>query len=133
MILNPFVSWSLGFLIVLFSIILGEVSIAFNDYVFHRLGINRNILLILFWSLFLVGPLFAAYSARQHKLAIGLSYILIIPIMASIAHYINGMIGSTIDFKGWQGALTVLKIYFVAGSVLVVIGTFIGILFSRKK
>lgn len=131
--LNPFTAWSLGFLIILLSIILGELSIAFNDYVYERIGVNQNILAIIFWCLFGVGAYIASYYSKGFKLLLGLSFIFITPLTVAIAHYLNGRLGSVIDFDGLSGTVVVFKIYFFTSSFFVLIGTFLGVFFSREK
>jgi len=103
----------------------------FDSYVYFRLGLNRKFILIALWALpFLAAFIVAYYS--EHKL---LRSILLIPILAlsgSIAHYINGELGGVVDLTGFYGAFIVLKIYLLMGGILILFGTALGILVSRK-
>jgi len=130
--LNPFTAWALGFVIILVSIICGEASIAFNDFFYHQMGISKNLFSLLLWTLFFVAAYAASYYSKTFKIFLGLSYILVIPITAAIAHYINGLLGAVIDFDGVNGAIVVFKIYFLVAIVFASIGTALGVFFSKK-
>lgn len=130
--LKPVTAWSLGFLIILLSVIFGEVSIAFNDYFYHRLGINKNLFSLFLWALFLVAAYVASYYSKAFKTFLGLSYILVIPITATLVHYMNGLLGTVIDFDGVSGAIVVFKIYFLVAVIFASIGTCLGVFFSKK-
>jgi len=126
-------AWSLGFIVILLFIILSELSFFFGEYLFHRLGISRNLVLILLWGLPLLAAFLTSYYAREHKLILGLSFLLIVPLLGTAAHYSNWKIGAAVDFGGVSGAIAILKIYFVINSLLVLIGTGLGLLLSKTK
>lgn len=131
--LTPTKAWSLGLLIILLFLTIGELSAAFNEYVFHRLGINRSIFLFILWMFPLLAAFITSYFSSKYKVILGLSYILIVPILGALAHYINGELGGTVDFTGVSGAIMTFKIYFVINSILVVIGTGLGVLSSKEN
>jgi len=131
--LKPFTAWSIGFFIILLSVIFGEVSIAFNDYFYYRLGINKNLFSLVLWSLFFVAAYVASYYSKAFKMFLGLSYMLVIPITAAIVHYINGLLGTPIDFDGASGAIVVFKIYFLVAIIFASMGTCLGVFFSKKR
>ncbi|MES2675648.1 MAG: hypothetical protein V4660_15515 [Pseudomonadota bacterium] len=131
--INHFFAWGMGYLLILMSILLGELSVAFHDYFYQRLGLNRNILLTLLWGLFFLAAYIASYYSSRFKLLLGFSYIFVIPLTAAIVHYVNEQLGTTVDFSGIAGAVTVFKIYFFAGGFLAVAGTLLGLFFSRNK
>jgi hypothetical protein len=43
-------AWGLGVLLVLAFAVIGELIVAFDDYVISRLGMNRNAVLMVLWS-----------------------------------------------------------------------------------
>ena len=126
-------AWTLGIFILVMSSALGELSLVFDDYVFHRIGIARNAFIWSSWLLPLVAAFLAARYSQAHKLLAGLSYLILLPLIGSIAHYINGELGGAVDFTGLPGAVATFKIYFGIGSIVVPISTFLGIALSRKK
>jgi hypothetical protein len=124
--------WAVGMLLILTFAVLGELFTVFNDYVFHRLGLNRNAVMTVLWVL----PFFAAYFASRysetHKVLTGLSFMLLFPLVGSVAHYINGELGGPVDFVGLSGAALIFKLYFAVGSILVIAGTLLGLLLSKR-
>ncbi|MCU7850531.1 MAG: hypothetical protein KZQ89_21675 [Candidatus Thiodiazotropha sp. (ex Lucinoma kastoroae)] len=124
--------WMLGLLILLMFVVLGELSVVFGDYVFHRLSIDRSTLLWILWLMPLVAAYVAARYSMTHKLLAGLSYLILLPLIGAVAHYINGEFGGTVDFTGLQGAVTTFKIYLGVGSIVVLVGTFLGIALSKN-
>ena len=126
-------AWSLGLSILIFFIISSELTVVFHDYIFYRLGINRNILLTLLWSLPFFSAFIASYYSKKYKLFYGLSYILLLPLFGAFVHYINGELGGVIDFRGLSGAIVLFKIYLMVGSIIITIGTILGVAFSRQK
>lgn len=126
-------AWGLGVLLILAFAIVGELLVAFDDYVFHRLGVDRNLTLSILWVLPLVAAYVAARYSPQHKLLAGLSYLLILPFVGAAAHFVSGVLGTTVDFKGLSGARLVFGMDLAIGSLLIVTGTFVGVLLSRPK
>ena len=124
-------AWTLGVLLILAFAIVGELLVAFDDYVFHRLGVDRNLTLSILWVLPLVAAYVATRYSRQHKLLAGLSYLVILTFVGAAAHFASGLLGATVDFKGLSGARMVFGIDLAIGSLLIVTGTFVGVLLSR--
>ena len=125
--------WALGVLLILAFAVLGELLVIFNDYVFHRLGINRNALLLALWALPILASYIASYYSEKHKLLMGLSYLILFPLIGAAAHYINGELGGTVDFVGLYGSAATFKLYFGVGSILVILGTSLGLLLSKRR
>ena len=123
--------WALGFLLILASAVLGELVVLLDDYVFHRVGINRNALLLVLW----LSPILASYIAsrysERHKLLMGLSYVVLFPLTAAVVHYISGALGGTVDLVGLPGAVATFKLYLQIGSILVILGTTLGLVLSK--
>ena len=113
--------------------VLGELSVLFGDYVFHRVGINRNALLLVLWIL----PTLAAYVAsrysERHKLLMGLSYVIVFPLIGAVVHYISGQLGGVVDFDGLPGIMATFKLYLGVGSILVILGTALGLVLSKSN
>ncbi len=53
--------WAIGFLLILIFILVGELTVIFNDYVFHRLSINRTIFILVLWILPFAASFLASY------------------------------------------------------------------------
>jgi hypothetical protein len=121
-------AWGIGVALVVAFAILGELAIGFGDYVFHRLGANRNIVLGALWILPLAASFVATRYSAQRKLLAGLSFLLIVPLIGTIAHLLAGALGASVDFDGVRGAPTVFAIYLVVGGLTVTAGTILGLL-----
>lgn len=52
-----------GFLAILLFVTVGELSVRFNEYVFHRLGINRTVFMTVLW----MHPVVAAFMAACYS------------------------------------------------------------------
>lgn len=120
--------WAIGVALVVAFAILGEVAVIFSDYVFHRLGLNRDLVLGGLWIL----PLAASYVATRYsadrKLLAGLSFLLVVPLIGTLAHLVSGALGANVDFEGFSGGRIVFGLYLVIGGLVVVIGTILGLL-----
>jgi hypothetical protein len=124
--------WSLGVLLILAFAVLGELIVLLDDYVFHRVGINRNALLLILWILPILASYIASRYSERHKL-LGLSYVILFPLIGAVVHYISGELGGTVDFVGLPGAMATFKLYLGIGSILVILGTALGLLFSKRN
>lgn len=124
--------WNLGILLILAFAILGELIVLLDDYTFYRVGVSRNALLLFLWIL----PIFASYVAsrysEKYKLLMGLSYVLLFPLIGAVVHYISGELGGTVDFVGLPGAMAIFKLYLGVGSILVILGTALGLVLSKQ-
>lgn len=125
--------WQLGFLVILLFVLIGELSATFHDYVFYRVGVNRNVFLFVLWILPPGAAFIASYFSTRYKLLSGLSYAIVLPILGATAHYVSGQLGAPIDFAGLRGSLIVLKIYFFLGAIAASVGTTLGLLLSRQR
>ncbi len=126
-------AWQLGLLVLLLNVIMNELALVFDDYVYHRMGINQKYLSFVLWSFPLFAAYIASYYSGKYKVVLGLSYMLIFPFMATLGHYINGKLGGAVDFVGIPGAIVFFKIHFVISSFIIIIGTALGTLISSGK
>ena len=130
---NTLKAWSIGLLILLLFAVLGEAVVAFHDYTFGRIGIAKNTILYILWVLPLAAAFIATYMAESKKIIVGLSYLVLFPLLAALIHYLHGELGGTVDFGGVKGAVFVFKLYFYIGSALTILGTILGLLLSKSK
>lgn len=126
-------AWSIGCLIIILFVVLGELTVVFHDYSFSRLGLERNTVLYVLWLLPLVASFIAARYSQVHGIVFALSYAIILPASGALGHYINGVLGGVRDFVGISGALVIFKVYFSIGGTLIMIGALFGAIFSIKK
>lgn len=125
--------WSLGVLLILAFAVLGELIVLLDDYVFHRVGINRNALLLVLWILPILASYVASRYSEKRKLLMGLSYLILFPLIGAVVHYISGELGGTVDFVGLPGAMATFKLYLRVGSILVILGTALGLVLSKQN
>jgi len=121
-------AWGIGMALVVAFAILGQLASAFGDYVFFRLGINRDVVLGALWLLPLAAAYIATRYAPERKLLAGLSFVLVVPLIGACAHLLSGALGANVDFEGLSGARIVFGIYLVLGGLVAVIGTILGLL-----
>lgn len=125
-------AWVQGFLLVVLFVVVGEWSISFSGLVFHRLGIDRNTFLVVLWVIPLVAAFVAARFSDRHKVVAGLSFMLVVPLIAAFGHYLSWLISAARDFQGVPGAIVVFKIYLIPSAITALIGTSLGMLASSK-
>jgi hypothetical protein len=125
--------WSVGVLLILAFAVLGELLVLLDEYVFHRVGINRNALLLVLWVLPILASYIASRYSERHQLLMGLSYVILFPLIGAVVHYISGELGGTVDFVGLPGAMTIFTLYLAVGSILVILGTALGLLLSKRN
>lgn len=125
--------WSTGVLIIVAFVFVGELSLVFGEYVFYRLGINRDVFMLVLWALPFIASFVATYYASSLKLVYGLSYLLLFPLIGALGHYINTKLGGTVDFTGIAGAVEIFKIYLSIGGILILIGSFLGLVLSKVR
>jgi len=131
--LNVGGSWILGVLLLLMMVVIAELTVAFDDYIFHRLGINRNLLSILLWTLPFFAAFITSYYSKKYKVLLGLSFALLTPAFAALGRYLNGEMGGAVDFTGSTGAILYFKINFVIAALVAIIGTALGYLLSERR
>jgi hypothetical protein len=120
--------WAIGVALVIAFAILGELAVVFGDYVFHRLRLNRNIVLGALWILPLAASYIATRYSTDRKLLAGLSFLLVVPFIGALAHLVSGALGANVDFEGLSGGRIVFGIYLITGGLVVIIGTILGLL-----
>jgi len=112
--------------------VLGELTVLLDDSIHSRVGINRNTALLALWALPILASYVASRYSKRYKLMMGLSYVIVFPVIGSAVHYINGELGGKVDFVGLTGAITTFKLYFGIGSILVILGTALGLMRSKR-
>jgi len=119
-----------GFLLISLFVILGELTVTLDNYVYFRLGLTRNFILLVLWTFPCLASFIVAYYS-DHKMWFSISLIPVLSLLGSLVHYINGLFGGVVDFTGMNGAFVVFKIYFTIGSILIIAGALLGIFISR--
>lgn len=102
-------AWSIGCLIIILFVVLGELTVVFHDYSFSRLGLERNTVLYVLWLLPLVASFIAARYSQVHGIVFALSYAIILPASGALGHYINGVLGGGQRFCGHLGGISYLQ------------------------
>jgi hypothetical protein len=120
-------------LLILAFAVTGELFIAFNDYVFHRLGLNRNFVMTALLAAPFAAAFIAARYTKQYRVAAGLSYLVLYPAIGAAAHWVSGVLGATVDFAGGAGALRVFRLELAIGSLPVIAGTVLGVLLPSRE
>ena len=125
-------AWGIGVALVFLSLILGELAVIFNDYVFARLGVSRNIYFLFLWLILAAASAVTAYRAPAWKLALGVSLGVVTPTLAAAIHYVGSSF-SGLDMAGIEGAIVVFSLYFLIGGVAALSGAFVGCYFSVRR
>ena len=112
--------------------VFGELIVLLDDYVFVRVGVSRNSLLLALWLLPLLAPCVTSYFSNKHKLLLSLSYMIFFPLIVASVHYISVEVGGAVDFVGFAGAVAVFKLYFALGSGPIILGAVLGLMLSKR-
>lgn len=125
--------WLIGLIICIIFTIIANSLILNHDLIFHRLGINRNLLVSLLWIIPIYASFTATYHAERNKALLGLSYTIAIPLIGTTAHYILGESGATLDLTGFNSLGVVFCLYTFFSLISSTVGTLLGLFFSRAK
>ena len=120
---------SISVVIIIIYVILGKITALFGDYIFTRVGMNRNVMLMVLWILpFMASFLITRYSIK-YKVIYGLSLAILTTIISVVVNYLIGLSGYGIDFSGFNGAVELFKILFIVNIFIALIGTLSGLIF----
>lgn len=120
-------------LLLLLNVIISEFAVVIDDYVYHRLGVNRGYFSMFLWLFPLLAAFIASFYSRKRKLISGLSYILVFPVLASMVHYLNGEFGGAVDFVEGSGIIVFFKVHLTISAIIITIGAFLGVAFSKGE
>ncbi len=129
--MSLFERWITGVVIIIIFSISIEAILYFHTYVYTRLGVSKNIIMILLWTVPMLVSLYIAYTAEKYNIVLGLSYIPVVIVSLLLFHYINGSIGGKIDLIGFAGLKALFPILLVASSIACGIGTFLGAVLKK--
>ena len=124
--------WAVGVVIVVASCLLGELVGVVDSYVFARVGLNRDLVLVVIWGLLLVAAFVATYFSESRKLLAGLSMMVVFPVVGTLIHFFTGAVGVKVDFGGIAGAVVTFRLFALFGGILVALGTFLGLVLPKK-
>lgn len=117
-------------IIVISCFLLWSASL-FQSYVYSRVHVNRDVLLIIFWFLPASASFLAYFRRARTPLLISLGYILLLSGLLSLVHFIQGEMGIAIDFSGIAGLKVIGGVYFFISTVSIGIGGIAGF-FARS-
>ena len=129
--MSLFERWVAGVVIIIVFSISIEAILYFHDYIYIRLGINRNVIMLLLWTVPILVSLCIACTAEKYNIVLGLSYIPVVVVSLLLFHFVNGSIGGKIDFVGVAGVKALFPILFFASSIACGIGTFLGAILKK--
>lgn len=108
-------------------IILGEASVVFHEYVFHRIGMNRNVLLSVLWLVPLSAAYFLVLLSKSFAFWQLTLNVIFISIVGSGVHYLISLLGVSVDLNGWAGLKVMFKSYLVLGGIVTFIGALLAL------
>jgi hypothetical protein len=123
----------MGSAIILFFVFLGQILVIFDEYVFYRIGVNRNFLMAALWILPFLAAFTTSFYLRYFSFWLISMYIIALPLLAAMVHYLYGELGGVVDFSGIPGAFVIFNIFFVVGAVVLLAGAGIGVLASQIR
>jgi hypothetical protein len=123
--------WWIEFLLIAAFVLMSELSIVFREYVYIRLGLNRNVVLGALWLLPVIASFLVTYFSTQRKALMGLSFILVLCVLGPLVHFFFGWLGATIDLGGLPGLKVTFQIYLILGALTIGFGTVAGVLFRK--
>ncbi|WP_224038955.1 hypothetical protein [Paraburkholderia unamae] len=125
--------WLIGLALVVIFFALGKILDSIGGYQVERIGLNTKYISITLWLIpLIVTFMVTRYSSRWAGLP-GLSYLMLIPVIAVIFNWIDELCGVAVDFSGLSGALVIFKIAFVYSLIPVLVGFMLGIAFKERS
>ncbi|WP_213231759.1 hypothetical protein [Caballeronia sp. NK8] len=131
--MRAFKFWLMGLIMIFVFLSISNLLMEIGDYQFARIKLNVDLALLVLW----VVPAFSSFLASRHSMSWiglpGLSYLILIPILAVAIEKVKGISGMQVDFPGTRGAWIVFQIYFLCSLVPVLIGFAAGIIFRDRS
>ena len=118
--------WIIGNIILIIFFICAEGISYFSSYVYERIGLNRNILLLLLWIIPIYVSYYVTANTKNYSIIFGLSFIVILPFLGGLIHYVSTKYIGSVDFIGIKGVIEIIKIYSLIGILTVSLGTVLG-------
>lgn len=131
--MNDAKAWWMGFALIVVFVFIGELTLAFKEYVFYRLGLNRDLILSAFWLLPVVASFLVVYLSKKGRTFKGLSLIPVLSVLGPLAHFLAGHLGATIDLAGLPGIKVTFPIYLVLSVITIGLGTILGALIKQRR
>ena len=110
---------------------LGTALAFFPTYVYTRIGVNRNAVLIFLWSMPAAASFIVAMKAKAAPLLQGLSFVIVVTILGPLSHLFADYFGATVDLGGLEGLRATVPIFFVMSVITVGAGAVAGMLFRK--
>ncbi|SQI38608.1 Uncharacterised protein [Leminorella richardii] len=119
---------TIGITIIVISCFLLWSASLFQSYVYSRIHVSRDLLLTIFWLLPASASFLAYFRRARAPLLISLGYTLLLSVLMSLVHLIQGEIGVAIDFSGIDGLKVIGGVYFFISAVSIGAGGVVGAL-----
>ena len=129
--MNDAEAWWIGFALILAFILMGELTVAFRDYIYGRLGLSRNVVSTVLWLMPVIASFLVVALSTKRRVLKSLSYIVVLSVLGPLAHFVSGQLGATIDLAGLPGLNVTFQIYLVLSALTVGFGAMMGFLFKR--
>lgn len=130
--MNDVKAWWAGFALIVTFVLMSELIIIFRDYVYNRLGLSRDLILIMLWLLPTIASFLVVYLSRNRRVLKGLSLILVLNLLGPLVHFLSGQLGATIDLAGLPGLKITFQIYLVLSTLTIGFGAVMGMFFKKK-
>lgn len=121
-----------GLYLILSLVLLGEFLAVLGGYIFERLNLDRNLVLISLWTL-PIGAAFLSALEPVGKVRVAFVYLLVLCILGPAFHFLIGELWSPIDFGGWQGLKVTFPIYLFFGFFALGLGSMLGIFYIKLR
>lgn len=131
--MNDTKAWWIGFVPIVAFVLMGELTVVFKEYVYSRLGLNRNLILSVLWLLPIIASLAVVSLSKKRRVLRGLSLILVLSVLGPLVHFVSGQFGATIDFAGLPGLKVTFPIYLVLSTPTIGLGTVVGMLVKKSN
>lgn len=70
--------WWAGCSVLFFFVLTSELTVVFNEYVYGRLGLNRNALVSALWALPICAAFLVSYFSKKKRLLKALSLVVVL-------------------------------------------------------
>jgi len=119
---------SISIILIIFAEITSQLISLFQNYVFYRINIDRDTLLISLWILPFIASLLATIYAKKYKLLISLTFGFFAILMTISSNLLLNLLGYQVDFEGLYGAIDMFQISFFINIPIALLASLVGFL-----
>ncbi|WP_020558672.1 hypothetical protein [Thiofilum flexile] len=123
--------WWIGFTLIITFIFIGHLVILLPEYAYRRLGLSRDLILLVLWLLSIIASFVVVTLSEKRGVLMALALALISSTLDPLVHFLSGQLGATIDFAGLSGLKITFQISLILNLLTIGIGAFLGLILKK--